>query len=335
MSEEMPPPMPVVEVPPAPTFQDRSTLLIVFGAGEILLGVLCGLLFLLGMFARMVMGDMMAEQMGQQQFLLSFAIYLLAAVFLVWMGIGSILAKRWARALMLIVSSIGLAVGSLCFVASCFIMPLVMYRTVAQDSDVPAEFASIMVVVMLGFMFCIYVFLPGIFVLFYRSPHVKATCEYKDPVVRWTDKCPLPVLAVSILCGYGGAWMLLMAPFMPIFPFLDTFITGPTAIALMAGIAVVLLLFSRGIYRLRSAAWWGYTAFITLGVVFSMATFPRLDWHEYYQAMGYSQQQMDMMDKTGMAEMMSSPGMMGLMVCTFAVYLGYLLYVRRYFKDAH
>ena len=38
--------------------------------------------------------------------------------------------------------------------------------------------------------FVIYIVIPGVAVLFYRSPHVKHTCEVRDPVERWTDRCP-------------------------------------------------------------------------------------------------------------------------------------------------
>ncbi len=321
MNKEMPPSVQAVGVPVAPTFQDRSTLLFMFGVAEILLGVLCGLMFLLGVLMQV-----------------NYGIYLLAGVFLVWMGIGSILVRRWARALMLTISSVGLAVGSLNFLGFCVVIPLIFLRTTlrtaVQDGNVPPGFAIGMVVVMLVFLFTIFILLPGVFVLFYRSPHVKATCEYKDPVLRWTDKCPLPVLAVSFMCCVVGAWMLLMAPGTPVFPFLDTLITGPLATALMAGVGVVFLLLSWGIYCLKPAAWWGCISLIILGGIFSLVTYPRVDWLEFYRAAGHSQQVVDTIDRMGTLEIMESPGMVGLMVYTFVPYLGYLLYVRRYFKDA-
>ena len=74
----------------------------------------------------------------------------------------------------------------------------------------PDAMRVVMTVVALAFGGVIYVIIPGALVLFYRSPHVKATCEARDPVVRWTDACPLPVLAVSLMLGLGAAWMPVM-----------------------------------------------------------------------------------------------------------------------------
>ena len=53
---------------------------------------------------------------------------------------------------------------------------------------------------MMGFVF---VLLPIAWVLFYRSRHVQATCEARDPVARWTDACPLPVLALRVCLKKG------------------------------------------------------------------------------------------------------------------------------------
>ena len=335
MSVETPPTLPSSATPPPLAYKDRRAFLIVFGIIEILLGALCALLFAGLVLIQVLMSDEIAEAAGGQQFFYaSGLIYLLAAVFLIWMGIGSILARRWARALMLTVSAIGLVCGVVSFISMCVFMPRFMGGTLPEESGMPHDVPTVFLAIMLGVMFCIYIFLPGVFVLFYRSPHVKATCEHRDPVVRWTDKCPLPVLAVSILCGFGGASVLLMALFMPVFPFFGTLLTGPLAMVLMGAMAVVSLLLSWGTYRLRPGAWWGCLAMVVIGGVCSGITFLFTDFREFYAAMGFPEKQIEMLEKTGMTDMMSSPGMVTLMAGSMVLYLAYLVYVRRFFSSA-
>ena len=43
--------------------------------------------------------------------------------------------------------------------------------------------------------------LPAAFLVFYQRASVRATCQRRDPQARWTDRCPLPVLAVSLTAG--------------------------------------------------------------------------------------------------------------------------------------
>jgi hypothetical protein len=68
-------------------------------------------------------------------------------------------------------------------------------------------------VIAIAFVFngVVFVLLPAIWTYFYRSPHVKATCEARDPVARWTDACPLPVLGFCL-------WLLFSVPMLLVMP---------------------------------------------------------------------------------------------------------------------
>ncbi len=72
----------------------------------------------------------------------------------------------------------------------------------------------------------IYVIIPGALVLFYGSKHAKETCERRDPKVRWTDKCPLPVLAVSLMAGCWSACMPLTGFYGWSIPFFGLILSG-------------------------------------------------------------------------------------------------------------
>src|SRR5262245_13357668 len=102
-------------------YQDRGAGLILFGALEMLLALGC-----LGMLALASVGVALAPQQGgppPRTMLPGLGIYLLLGAFFDAMGIGTILARRWARTLMLIVSWLWLIVGILSLVVLLFVFP--------------------------------------------------------------------------------------------------------------------------------------------------------------------------------------------------------------------
>ncbi len=52
--------------------------------------------------------------------------------------------------------------------------------------------------------------LPSVWTFFYSGKNVKATCEARDPVIRWTDACPLPVLAMCLWLSFSVLMMLVI-----------------------------------------------------------------------------------------------------------------------------
>lgn len=100
-------------------------------------------------------------------------------------GIGSIQARNWARILMIVLSSLWLAFGTLGTVGVIVIMPLMMRQQetilrqnpAAQAGQLPPNFMTIIMVISIIFQVFIMVLLPLIFLLFYTRKNVKATCE--------------------------------------------------------------------------------------------------------------------------------------------------------------
>ena len=96
------------------TYKDRKTGLAIFGAIQIVLGALCALfvpLMLMGMLAAAVMDKGANEAMSVRAMIPGLLVYVLLATWFIWMGIGSIQARRWARALCLVSSWICLISG--------------------------------------------------------------------------------------------------------------------------------------------------------------------------------------------------------------------------------
>ena len=123
--------------------------------------------------------------------------------------------------------------------------------------------------------------LPGIWMLFYRSKNVKMTCEVRDPVPRWTDRCPLPVLAVSLWAAVGTVAMLLFPIFYGgVLPFFGIFLSGISGSAVWLVIAVLWGYSARALYRLERSGWWILLAGTCLFSLSGFITYWRHDLNE-------------------------------------------------------
>ena len=208
-SPELPPAEPP-EILPAADYRDRSSGLIAFGVVQILLGMLCVLLVGL-----MVVGQRIAAQStgagpNFRMMAFSLAFYAILAAVLVWLGLGSIGTRRWARALSLILAWSWLLAGIVSLIFFAILVPQMVQAFAAGNPGPPPAARVMMVVIPLAILGIFFIVVPGSMVLFYQSRHVQATCEARDPATRWTDACPLPVLAVSVWLGFGTFSMLCM-----------------------------------------------------------------------------------------------------------------------------
>ena len=112
-----------------PDYKDRSTGLVIFGILTLLLGCLAGLFVPLMLFGQMMAAKAPdAPPVNHAAMLPGIVIYGGLAVALVWLGIGSIKARRWARALLLIFSWSWLIMG----VFMTAIMPFFMSKSLAN-----------------------------------------------------------------------------------------------------------------------------------------------------------------------------------------------------------
>jgi hypothetical protein len=176
------------------------------------------------------------------------------------------------------------------------------------------------------------VMIPLAVVLFYRSPNVHATCEARDPSIRWTDKCPLPVLGLSLWLAAGGVFMLIMPfAYSGAAPFFGVLLSGVAGSMFYLCMAICFGFLARGVYRQEPVAWWLLLGVIVLAGVSNLLTFARIDPREMYRLMGYSQAQLQQLQ--GLNVLNSD-----LMACFSAIgilpMVAYLLYVRRFFRTA-
>jgi hypothetical protein len=303
------------------------------GIFQILLGCLSGLMAgliaavsLLGPAAQAPPG----EAINTQMMVPGMVFYLLIAVAFIWLGIGLACARRWAWTLTVVLSWMWLIMGVVAILAFTFFMRPEAWASIAQQGKMPPEAVMAMRITAGATLTCAYILLPAVFVVFCHRESVRATCQRRDPKVRWTDRCPMPVLALSIIHAFSAVSVLSILAYGGVMPLFGILFSGPAAVVVILLIAVLLAYLAWGTYRLQMAAWWGSLLLWLAGVVSAIVTFARSDLMAMYEKMGMPPDQLELIRRTGIIESINRWGpWLGLV--GGAMWVGYLLYVRRYF----
>jgi hypothetical protein len=321
-----PPPVPL-----APHFKDRRTGLIVFGILEIVLGVLAAL-----MIPVMLLGQAMATQTNQEpmsprQLAPALVSYVVISAALISVGIGSCQTRRWARALSLVIAWSWLGLGIVTMVMMAFTLPSLLKAMPSQGQQVPEAALLIGMIVGMIFMSILFIAVPAVLVVFYRSPHVKATCEARDPSPSLTDACPLPVLGLSLWLALAAVGSLAM-PWSThgVLPVFGNVLSGPGGSVCCVILALLWGYCAWAVYRLRSAGWWIVLISLCVISVSAWITFSRVDLPELYRVMGYSERQIDSLKQFSFLQgnRMVYWSMAGLVPM-----MAFLLFVKRYFRS--
>ena len=316
------------ELPEKPVnleFKDRSTGLAIFGSLQVVMGVLFALMvpliFLTSGFGPAGAGTSTA------QIIPAAGIYAMLAIVLVSLGVGSILARRWARALTLVLAWMWLVMGVVALISMVFLMPSMSDMMAAQTQQPPPVMMKAIFAMMIAMMAVMYVVLPGIFIIFYQRPDVKATCEWKDTKVRWTDRCPLPVLSLSLVLAFGATSVVWGAGYGFVAPFFGVLLKGVPGALLFVSISLLFGYLSWAIYKQKMAAWWATLGVIVLFGLSTIISFSVIDMIDLYREMDFPKEQLDAMERSGALDM-NIPLMMAV---NMVALVGYLFWVRRFF----
>jgi hypothetical protein len=192
-----------------------------------------------GFFA-MFMGEMFAGMVG---------VGLLMAAG----GVGSILAHRWARSMLVLVY----AYWAFFQAFSLVDIVLTLASPYGERMSPLAHVLNVMIQAVLALV-------PVLLFRFYAGRNATATVRRRRPRPAWTDRYPLPVLGVLILCAataLGGVGVLLNPPAQVTFfgavslsPFAVTLIALCNIVGALAGLAYCLRLDQRGVWVSTSLA---------------------------------------------------------------------------------
>ena len=296
-------------------YRDRRTALLIAGVLEILLGVGAWLIVGLVIFAASMVTAQGAGSKGSM--IPGIAVYGIAGLVFVMLGVGSIRARRWARALWLVVSSFWLIGG----VLAAAVVALLMASVAGVESILLIAILSFFAVFMIG--------LPASLLAFYRSPHVKATCEAAAPEPCWTDGCPLPVLGAAL----WFASMTLTLPWMGwlyggLYPFFGHFVRGAAGHGLWMVSGLLSGIATYGIYR-RIHTLWLLGLVLVLGQgISATVTYAVVDPKELFAAMGIEGAALEQIERMGMIR---PSYMIGSVAAAILPMVGLLLWARACF----
>ncbi len=322
-----------IPAPPAAELKDRHGWLVFFGVVEILLGAFSALAAA-GLMVVLLFGDripgLQADGLLKLGRLLGMAMYSVAAMIFISAGIGTWRGRRWARILMLVVSSVWLAFGVLGSLFFLMLLPMIRKQAASGAGNLPAGTMNLVLGLAVGMAILFQVALPGTFLLFYTRRSVRATFLRKDvsrPPVR---KCPIPVMIAVVWIAVGAAGSLLSAPFGVQFVF-GAILKGLPAVLLCLALAAVQAWLSRGLYRLERRAWRGTLAFKGLVYVSAVVTFLRIPFgrilQETWSWMTLPEQTQTVLE--GMQRLMPLQTAL-----TGAACLAFVLYLGKYFRAA-
>ncbi|MEO6055011.1 MAG: hypothetical protein ABIP97_13470, partial [Chthoniobacterales bacterium] len=183
----------------------------------------------------------------------------------------------------------------------------------------------------MGAMGAFFVLIPLIWVLFYGGRNVKATCESRDPVIRWTDRCPLPVIAGSLWLAFGGLSMLWI-PFIygGMLPFFGAILSGTPGTVIYIIIAIIWFYCSYAFYRLDLRGWWIVLVTMILFGISQELTYSQHSMAEMAAIMyrNFPPEQLKLIQSS---PIMNNSTIIWMGLVNVVLMLGYLLYIRKFF----
>ncbi|MDP9194310.1 MAG: hypothetical protein M3P06_21650 [Acidobacteriota bacterium] len=307
-----------------PAFKNRRPGLIGCGIVHLLFGLLFVGFALLMVITLVAAPPEAAAAMPAGMTVYTGLFYLALATLFATLGIGSMMARRWAPPLILVTSWGWLLCGVVGAGAISFMMPQI---TASLPNDQQAAKPVIAGCMSLGIgLFGIV--LPLAFILFYRSTHVKATAEQLDPVPRWTDRQPISLLIFASWMFFGAASVLLSSFMYKALPIGGFMLRGWPVFAVMAAMATLLFWIGVGTLRRLPSAWWSAVGMLVIGVAWGALFTFSTDPLAMYEAMGMpANPEQEAITKA----MYSSPLFYAWIAIVWIGYLVFLLYLRRYF----
>lgn len=303
---------------PEPGDRDRSVGLMLFGVLEILLGLGIGIIVPLLMF--LVAGAVESE--GASSHGAAFGMLVMHAVLgaaFGLLGVGSIRARRWAREVWLSVAWIWLLTGALSLLVSVVMLPSLLHA--AGADSLPRAAALLVGVVTISALAVIYVVLPVALLLFYRSPHVEATCRTRGPERQWTDGVPRRIVTLVVLWLAVAISAAVMPAYNWVTPFFGAVFSGAAGAVVWIGCAIGCVVLAAGTAKRRRWSWNAALVLTAAAAISTLVTFARVDLGSFIDAMGLPADQAALMVGLRSIARWQVVGFWILVWAPFAVYL--------------
>jgi hypothetical protein len=298
--------------------RDRSVTLTLVGAWEVIVGLVMLLLALVMSAVMLALGPQTGLSPGMT--LAATAFYLVVGPVLVAVGVACALGRRWGWALSRVAAGLWIAYAALVAVSL-----VVMAAAAAFSGRKDGPFEAFMFVVMGGVIGLLA--LPAVAVsIALREPDVRATVVARDPEASWTERRPLPVLALVVMLAIGVVFCVVAAFTYP-FALGPLIVTGPAASAGYVALATIIALAARGAWSGSPFAWWLALALFVAGPVSMCALVAAGSLWDFYEAMGIGDQHLALMKSTQVEGQI----VIGSIVASLAA-IGFLVHLRPMFR---
>ena len=305
--------------------KDRTVGLVVFGTLEILLGIFC---FALAMLLLIVVSANGLHGIKPIHYWMLMGLLFYLTGWFIVMGMGSIKARRWARALLLVGAWVSIFFGTLVLALVLYILPEV-YNLLADSGLLPPLAAlgilyfSILVLILLQIVF------PLVSIVFYGLKGVEATCERCNPEPCWTDRRPLPLLAMSFISALGCLSIVVGFTTNHVVFLFGHVVNGIPGALVLAVISVASGYVGWGAYTRKMHAWWGAYVLVVSTSASMMLTFSEMEMDTFYARIGYTAEQIAQLQEFSPF----NPALFTLLSCAWGIMAcAYLVWVRDCFR---
>lgn len=248
-------------------------ILTLIGAGFCLLSAIGMLIVQFLGKQHMVASSASAPTPPQPNYIALCLSYMLFCAVATVLGIGTLKAKRWARALGITLNASWAAIGA---ISALYYLVAVPYALSTNDIDFSDRTTAVQSLGMLiGAVFgsIIGIVIPGVFAWLYARPRVREVCELRNPAPSWTDACPLPVLAAAIsLAIMSISFVFANTTNMALVPFFGSCLSGMTALIATLAASTVILPVAWGLYKGSKVAWGAMIAILFIWLASNLMT---------------------------------------------------------------
>ena len=170
--------------------------------------------------------------------------------------------------------------------------------------------------------------LPVLVLRFYKSEKVKMIFESHDSNIYWTEKYPFSLLALNLFLIIAILTLHIAIFSQGIFPVFGRIMLGRQLIHIISLCILILGILMDGVIRLKTWAWWGSTAYLSLLTISAVLSFSRHSFYDIVIMMDLPAYEMEFLDKL---VLLHDFHLVGLIALPLLVALGLLVYSKRYF----